>query len=102
VDGIASATDGVMGDVVFDCAAHPRIAAELSAVTRVRGTIVLAGLYAAPVAIDLQALTFAEQRLLGSRVYTDGDIRQAVSMIESDTLNLSRPPTRNVRLGGGR
>jgi (R,R)-butanediol dehydrogenase/meso-butanediol dehydrogenase/diacetyl reductase len=98
VDGVGSATDGVMSDVVFDCAAHPQVAAELSAVTRVRGTIVLAGLYAAPAAVDLHALTFAEQRLLGSRVYTDADIRQAVSMIESDTLSLSGLPTRTYGL----
>jgi (R,R)-butanediol dehydrogenase/meso-butanediol dehydrogenase/diacetyl reductase len=98
LEGVASATDGVMSDVVFDCAAQPRVAAELSAVTRVRGTIVLAGLYAAPAAVDLHALTFAEQRLLGSRVYTDADFRQAVSMIESDTLSLSRLPTRTYGL----
>lgn len=98
VDGVGSATDGVMSDVVFDCAAQPRVASELSAVTRVRGTIVLAGLYTAPAAVDLHALTFAEQRLLGSRVYTDTDLRQAVTMIESDTLGLSRLPTRTYGL----
>jgi len=98
VEGVGSATDGVMSDVVFDCAAQPRVAAELSAVTRVRGTIVLAGLYTAPTAVDLHALTFAEQRLLGSRVYTDTDFRLAVSMIESDTLELSRLPTQTYGL----
>ena len=58
----------------------------------------LAGLYAAPAAVDLHALTFAEQRLLGSRVYTDADFRQAVSMIEFDTLHLSRLPTQTYGL----
>ena len=93
-DAVGSATDGVLSDVVFDCAGQPQIAAELSAITRVRGTIVLAGLYATPAAVDLHALTFAEQRLLGSRVYTDRDFRQAVSLIESDTLRLALLPTR--------
>jgi (R,R)-butanediol dehydrogenase / meso-butanediol dehydrogenase / diacetyl reductase len=59
---------------------------------------VLAGLYSAPAAIDLHALTFAEQHLLGSRVYTDADFRQAVSLIESDTLRLSRLPTQTYCL----
>jgi (R,R)-butanediol dehydrogenase/meso-butanediol dehydrogenase/diacetyl reductase len=95
---VESATDGVLSDVVFDCAAQPQIAAELSAVTRVRGTIVLAGLYTAPAAVDLHALTFAEQSLVGSRVYTDANLRQAVSMIESDTLQLSRLPTETFGL----
>ena len=98
MDGVGSATDGVMSDVVFDCAAQPQVASELSAVARVRGTIVLAGLYAAPAPVDLHALTFAEQRLLGSRVYTDADFRQAVSMIEFDTLHLSRLPTQTYGL----
>jgi 2-desacetyl-2-hydroxyethyl bacteriochlorophyllide A dehydrogenase len=98
VDGVGAATDGLMSDVVFDCAAHPRVASELSAVTRTRGTIVLAGLYSAPAAVDLHALTFAEQRLLGSRVYTDADLRQAVSLIESDTLDLYRLPTQTYGL----
>jgi (R,R)-butanediol dehydrogenase / meso-butanediol dehydrogenase / diacetyl reductase len=98
VSGVRNATDGVMSDVVFDCAGHPSIAAELSAVTRVRGTIVVAGLYSTPAAVDLHALTFAEQHLLGSRVYTDTDIRQAVAIIESDRLNLSWIPTKTFGL----
>jgi (R,R)-butanediol dehydrogenase/meso-butanediol dehydrogenase/diacetyl reductase len=99
VAGVESATGGRLSDVVFDCAGHPQVAAALSAVTRVRGTIVLAGLYAAPTAVDLHALTFAEQHLLGSRVYSDTDLRRAVSMIESDVLGLSRLPTRTYALG---
>lgn len=98
VTGVREATDGVMSDIVFDCAGHPAIAAELSAVTRVRGTIVLAGLYSTPTAVDLHALTFAEQHLLGSRICTDNDLRQAVVIIESDTLNLSRIATRTFAL----
>jgi 2-desacetyl-2-hydroxyethyl bacteriochlorophyllide A dehydrogenase len=98
VEGVSSATEGALADVVFDCAGHPTVAAALSAVTRVRGTIVLAGLYKAPAAVDLHALTFAEQHLLGSRVYTDADLRRAVSMIEADTLGLSRLPTQTYGL----
>jgi 2-desacetyl-2-hydroxyethyl bacteriochlorophyllide A dehydrogenase len=98
VAGVEAATDGVLSDVVFDCAGHPQVAADLSAVTRVRGTIVLAGLYSTPTALDLHALTFAEQHVLGSRVYTDVDLQLAVSTIESNTLGLSRLPTRTYGL----
>ena len=98
VDGVGSATGGVMSDVVFDCAGQPGVAAALSAVTRERGTIVLAGLYADPAPVDLHAIAFAEQHLLGSRVYTDADVRQAVSIIERDALRLSRLPTRTYAL----
>jgi (R,R)-butanediol dehydrogenase/meso-butanediol dehydrogenase/diacetyl reductase len=98
VAGVRDATDGALSDVVFDCAGHPSVAAQLSAVTRVRGTIVLAGLYSAPTAVDLHALTFAEQHLVGSLVYTDPDLRQAVAMIEANTLDLSRVPTQTYGL----
>lgn len=98
VEGVASVTDDVMSDVTFDCAAQPSVAAALSAVTRVRGAIVLAGLYSAPAALDLHAMTFAEQRLLGSRVYTEADVRRAVGMIEHDTLQLRRLPSRTYGL----
>jgi threonine dehydrogenase-like Zn-dependent dehydrogenase len=64
----------------------------------VRGTIVLAGLYSAPAAVDLHALTFAEQHLLGSRVYTDTDLKEAVAMIEADVLDLARVPTQTYGL----
>ena len=98
VDGVGSATNGVMSDVVFDCAGQPRVATELSAVTRERGTIVLAGLYTDPAPVDLHAIAFAEQHLLGSRVYTDADFRQAVSIIERNALRLSRLPTQTYAM----
>jgi len=90
VEALAAVTDGVLCDVTFDCAGQPPVAALLSAVTRVRGTIVLAGLYHAPAALDLHAVTFAEQALLGSRVYTQVDFQRALSLIEAGTLGLDR------------
>jgi threonine dehydrogenase-like Zn-dependent dehydrogenase len=94
VQAIREATDDEGADIVFDTAAHPAVAARLSAATAVRGTIVLVGIYKAPAALDLQAIAFAEQRLVGVRVYTRADVERAVALIESDELDLGRIPVR--------
>lgn len=90
VAAVAAATGDLMADITFDCAGQPAVAAALSALTRVRGTIVLAGLYGAPTALDLHAVTFAEQSLLGSRVYTDSDFAHALELVQARTLGLDR------------
>lgn len=94
VSEVLAATDGVGADVVFDSAAHPAVAAMLPAVTRPRGSIVLVGVYKEPAPIDLQAVTFGEQTLLGVRVYTRANMETAVQLIESDALGLARLPIR--------
>jgi len=94
VQVIREATDDEGADIVFDTAAHPAVAAQLSAATAVQGTIVLVGIYKAPAALDLQGIAFAEQRLVGVRVYTRADVERAVALIESDELDLGRVPVR--------
>jgi len=92
VKEVAKLTDGVMSDVLFDCAAYPPLTSQLSALARERGSIVLVALYSKPAPLDLHAITFAEQVLLGARVYTPSDLVAAVSTIEADHLRLSRLP----------
>jgi (R,R)-butanediol dehydrogenase/meso-butanediol dehydrogenase/diacetyl reductase len=92
VDEVAKLTDGALSDVVFDCAAHPPLASQLSGLAREHGSIVLVALYSKPAPLDLHAITFAEQILLGSRVYTPSDLTAAVGMIGAGHLRLSRLP----------
>ncbi|MGC0362490.1 (R,R)-butanediol dehydrogenase/meso-butanediol dehydrogenase/diacetyl reductase [Rhodococcus sp. 27YEA15] len=92
VAGIRSATAGVGADIVFDSAGHPAVAAMVTAAARVHGTIVIVGVYKKPTAVDLQAINFLEHTVIGSRVYTRGDVEQAVRLIETDALGLSRLP----------
>lgn len=93
VEAILAATGGDGADIVFDSAAHPSVAAMLPRAVRVRGTIVLVGVYKQPVPVDLQALTFAENTVVGVRVYTRAAMERAVALIEGGELGLDRIPT---------
>ena len=91
-------TDGEGADVTFDSAAHPSVAAELTAVTRVRGRIVVVGVYKQPAALDLQSVCFKELTIAGVRVYTSRDVSTAIELIASGALGLERFPTRSFDL----
>jgi (R,R)-butanediol dehydrogenase/meso-butanediol dehydrogenase/diacetyl reductase len=91
-DAVLSATGGDGADIVFDSAAHPAVAAQLPRAVRVGGTIVLVGVYKKPAEVDLQALTFAENTVVGVRVYTRAAFNRAVQLIEGGALGLHRIP----------
>jgi len=96
---IGPLTDGEGADLTFDSAAHPSVATELTAVTRVRGRIVVVGVYKGPAALDLQAVCFKEQTMVGIRVYTSRDVTRAIELIASGVLGLDRFPTKAFDLG---
>jgi (R,R)-butanediol dehydrogenase / meso-butanediol dehydrogenase / diacetyl reductase len=91
-------TDGEGADITFDTAAHPSVAAELAMVTRVRGSIVVVGVYKQPTAVDLQSICFKEQRVIGVRVYTSADVVHAIELIATDALGLGRFPSKAFAL----
>jgi len=91
---LASRNDGEGADTTFDSAAHPAVAAELAATTRVRGRIVVVGVYKQPTPLDLQAVCFKEQTIIGVRVYTSADVTRAIELIATDALGLDRFPTK--------
>jgi len=65
-----------------------------AATTRVRGRIVVVGVYKQPTPLDLQAICFKEQTVIGVRVYTSADITRAIDLIATDALGLDRFPTK--------
>ena len=95
---LAPLTDGEGADTTFDSAAHPSVAAELTAVTRVLGRIVVVGVYKQPTAIDLRDICFKEQSVVGVRVYTSADVTRAIELIASGDLGLDRFPTKAFSL----
>lgn len=91
---VAARTDDEGVDVTFDCAAHPAVSPELCAGTRVRGRVVIVGVYKKPSEIVLRDICFKELTMVGVRVYTPGDVQFAVDLIARGGIDLSLVPTR--------
>ena len=91
---------GDAAEVVFDAAAHPAVAAGLAGAVAVGGRVVLVGVYGAPAPLDLQALTFKEVTVIGTRVYSRDDLRVATAMIADGRFDPSPLITRSVPLTG--
>jgi threonine dehydrogenase-like Zn-dependent dehydrogenase len=91
---------GDAAEVVFDAAAHPAVAAGLAGAVAVGGRVVLVGVYGAPAPLDLQALTFKEVTVIGTRVYSRDDLRVATAMIADGRFDPSPLITWSVPLTG--
>lgn len=79
---VKAATDGEGCDVLFECSGAEIAAIEMTDITRVSGTICMVSVHKAPHKVDLRSLNFKEQTLIGTRVYTKEEFRQAVGFSE--------------------
>jgi 2-desacetyl-2-hydroxyethyl bacteriochlorophyllide A dehydrogenase len=82
-----SLDDAAAADVVLDAAGHPSVAAALAAAAVGGGRIVRVGVYGRPAAVDLQATTFKELTVVGTRVYSRADVDAAVAMIDAGVVD---------------
>lgn len=74
-------TGRVRCHVLFDTAAVAPVAATFTDWVDAAQRIVVVGVYGRPVPVDLQAVTFAELEIVGTRVYTRDDLHTAVHLI---------------------
>lgn len=91
-DGAADAA----APVVFDCASHPAVAARLGALAGPAGRVVLVGVYPGLTPLDLQAVTFKELEVIGTRVYSRDDLWTAARMITTGAFDPRPLLTRTV------
>ena len=63
---------------------RPAVAGILPHLVRSAGRIALVGVYGRPAEVDLQAVVFREQTILGNRVYTPPDIDRALALLADD------------------
>ena len=83
-------------DVVFECAgAAPAVTAAI-AHARTGGKIVMMSIHKMPQPVDLQALSFRELRILGTRVYSRAEFRQAIDLLPSIQHDLARLVSRFI------
>jgi 2-desacetyl-2-hydroxyethyl bacteriochlorophyllide A dehydrogenase len=93
--------DDGSADVVFDAAAHPAVAAAVTGAAAPLARIVLVGVYGTPAPMDLQAATFKELTLMGTRVYSAAELRTAVDMIAGGRFDAAPLLTSTVSITDG-
>ncbi len=96
-EAVLDVTSGEGADLTFDAAGHPSITTALAEVTRVLGRIVIVAVHKKPAELDLRAVCFKEQSLVGVRVYTHQDVRRAVDLLAGD-LDVSGLPVASYPL----
>jgi (R,R)-butanediol dehydrogenase/meso-butanediol dehydrogenase/diacetyl reductase len=86
VDAVESWTGGAGADVVFEVSGAAAAVAGMTALAKVRGTIVVVAIHPQPRPIDLQRVFWRELRLLGARVYRREDFERAVELLTEGAI----------------
>lgn len=95
---VKAATDGEGCDVLFECSGSAQAAMDMTKLTRVSGTICMVAVHKAPHEVNLQQLNFKEQWMIGTRVYTNEEFRQAVEYTKDIQPQLEKVVTHIVPL----
>lgn len=80
---ILNETDGEGADLLVEASGSAAVAASISEYTAVRGEILLLSVFKHPATLDLRAINFKEQTMVGTRCYTALDFKDAVSYVNS-------------------
>ncbi|MGH3587816.1 MAG: zinc-binding dehydrogenase, partial [Pseudonocardia sp.] len=95
---VAERTDGEGADLTFDVTGHPSAIAVAPEITRVRGTILVGGLFHTPPEVPLQLVTLREQTLVGARVYTSAHMDEAIALLATGAVPATALITHEVAL----
>jgi threonine dehydrogenase-like Zn-dependent dehydrogenase len=87
---VKDATDGEGADVVFECSGAAVAAMQVTDIARVRGMICITATHKTPHEVNLQAVNFKEQTLVGTRVYTKEEFGIAVEYSAQFQDNLEK------------
>lgn len=91
-------TDGAGADVVFEVSGAAAAVRGMTALAKVRGTIVVVAIHPTPREVDLQRVFWRELRLLGARVYQRTDFEEAVRLLADGVIPTDLVITRIIPL----
>lgn len=83
---VTEETGGEGADLTFDVTGHPSAIAVAPEITRVRGRVLVGGLFHEPPAVPLQLVTLREQTLVGARVYTSAHMDEAIGLLAEGAI----------------
>lgn len=95
---VKNATNQEGCDIYFECSGAAIAALQMSDVTRVRGKICMVSVHKAPHEVNLQAINFKEQTIVGTRVYTKEEFKKAVELTKKIEKDLEKIVTHIVPL----
>ena len=81
VEEIQRLTGGEGVDILVEASGSPSAAKTVTAMAGVRAEILLLSVFKEPAALDLRTVNFAEQTVIGCRVYTDLDFLDAIDYV---------------------
>jgi len=91
-----SGKDGA--DILFECSGSDAAAKEMTDMVGVSKQIVMVGLHKEPKKVDLLKMVFEELSIIGVRVYTKGDFREAMDFAVANQSELGEVITDVVEL----
>lgn len=77
------------GDVVFEVTGATSVASQLVRHTRIRGQIVIVGVFKDLAAVDMQGVALKELSVIGSRVYEAFDFARAIDLLSQGKVDVS-------------
>jgi 2-desacetyl-2-hydroxyethyl bacteriochlorophyllide A dehydrogenase len=87
---VTQQTEGAGADVVFEVTGSSAGAELMTKLPRIRGRIVIVGIFSQPPKVDLFRFFWRELHLCGARVYEHQDFEKAIQMAAAGSLPLSR------------
>ncbi|WP_281888679.1 zinc-binding dehydrogenase [Paenibacillus sp. YYML68] len=90
VEYVQSATSERGADVVFEVTSSVAGAEVMTKLPKVRGRIVIVGIFSKPVPVDLHRFFWRELQLVGARVYEHEDFAKAIELSASGVLPLEK------------
>lgn len=101
VSFIREKTNGEGVDLLIEASGAPFAAEQMTDLVRVRGRILVLATHKKPTSVDLMKVNFKEISLVGSRVYTKEDYRQAVNYASRIKGSLKKIITHRLPLAEG-
>jgi len=83
-------TGTAAADVVFEVTGFATGAEMMTKLVRTRGRIVIVGIFAEPVMVDLNRILWRELHVLAARLYEPEDFEAAISLVASKAIPLDR------------
>lgn len=89
VTRIMHETDDYGADVTFDAAGVPAVCQYIIPITGIKGRIVMTAIHKKPCEIFLRDMSYREQMMFGTRIYAEGDYKEAIRLAAEKKVDLA-------------